>query len=251
VLAAIVTAGAATAADLIEARRDTFLYEKPNKTSSKVFAINLEDQSPYLLRLAADKTSNGYYFVAVPGNSVKGWIYKSYIRRYKQQHPKYRPYSRSLYPHWEDEDGNCRDARQEVLVRDAKGPVTFKDPRECAVSKGTWIDPYSGRSISDPRTIDVDHMVPLKNAHESGAWAWTKERRQQYANDLTYEKHLLAVSASENRRKSDRGPDKYMPPNASFHCDYVRAWVHVKQHWQLEMTEAEGGKVQEILDRCR
>jgi len=93
-------------------------------------------------------------------------------------------------------------------------------------------------------------MVPLKNAHESGAWAWTKERRRQYANYLAFEKHLIAVSASENRRKGEKGPDRYMPPHKTFHCEYIWAWAKVKEDWQLEMTEAEGRKVQETLDAC-
>lgn len=57
--------------------------------------------------------------------------------------------------------------------------------------------------------------------------------------------------ASGNRRKANKGPDQYLPPDASFHCEYVRARVEVKQGWQLEMTEAEGFKVQTVLNGCR
>ena len=82
------------------------------------------------------------------------------------------------------------------------------------------------------------------------AWTWSAERKKQYANYLTYEKHLLAVSASENRKKGDKGPDRYMPPNAAYHCEYVKVWTQIKRDWELEMTEAEGETVQQILDSC-
>lgn len=93
-------------------------------------------------------------------------------------------------------------------------------------------------------------MVPLKNAHESGAWTWSAKRKEEYANYLNYEKHLLAVSASENRKKGDKGPDRYMPPLQAYQCEYVKIWTKIKEDWELEMTEAEGEKVQHMLDSC-
>lgn len=115
---------------------------------------------------------------------------------------------------------------------------------------GTWVDPYSGNTFGNPRQLDVDHMVPLKNAHESGAWAWSAARRRQYANDLSDPAHLLAVSASENRRKGAKGPDGYLPPATAFHCDYVRAWIRIKERWELTMTEDEGTTIDAVLRNC-
>jgi hypothetical protein len=100
------------------------------------------------------------------------------------------------------------------------------------------------------KQLDVDRLVPLKNAHDSGAWAWSAARRREYANYLKFNRHLLAVSASENRKKGDKGPDRYMPPRKEYHCEYVRTWVKIKADWELEMTEAEGEAVQKILESC-
>jgi hypothetical protein len=96
--------------------------------------------------------------------------------------------------------------------------VFFADAGECRVGGGVWRDPYTGQTFSDPREIDIDHMVPLKNAHQSGGWAWDPDRRRQYANNLTYRWHLVAVSRAANRSKGDRSPDQWKPEDPAFWC---------------------------------
>jgi hypothetical protein len=171
---------------------------------------------------------------------------------YRSPHPKFVPYKRALYRHWVDEDGDCQNTRTEVLIRDDDDEaVEFKGQKTCDVLRGTWFDPYTGNPIREAKQLDVDRLVPLKNAHDSGAWAWSAARRREYANYLKFNRHLLAVSASENRKKGDKGPDRYMPPRKEYHCEYVRTWVKIKADWELEMTEAEGEAVQKILESCR
>jgi hypothetical protein len=63
-------------------------------------------------------------------------------------------------------------------------------------------------------------VVPLGNAHVSGGWAWPKERREAYANDLEHPEHLLAVKDSLNQTKGDKSPDKWKPPRQEFWCEY-------------------------------
>ncbi|TAM48246.1 MAG: HNH endonuclease [Gammaproteobacteria bacterium] len=237
-------------ADYLEVRRETAVYKEPSKKSEKLVTVDPAERSPYLLKLASGAKTKGYYQVNLPGANEKGWIYQSYVRRYKGQHPGYVAYKRTFYKHWIDEDGDCQDTRQEVLIRDADAKVAYQDEDHCKVEASAWKDPYTGKTFTNPKDLDVDHVVPLKNAHESGAWTWSAERKKQYANYLQYEKHLLAVSASENRKKADKGPDRYMPPNAAYHCEYVRIWTKIKRDWELEMTEAEGEKVQQILENC-
>jgi hypothetical protein len=61
---------------------------------------------------------------------------------------------------------------------------------------------------------------------------------------------LLAVKASENRRKADKGPDRHMPPDEAYRCDYVRTWVKIKRNWNLSMTGAERNAVDRVLSGC-
>lgn len=159
-------------------------------------------------------------------------------------------YSRSQYRHWIDSDRNCRDTRQEVLIRDSFS-ADFLPENECRVVSGLWHDPYSDQTFTDPKKLDVDHMVPLKNAHESGASEWNREKKKAYANYLGYKDHLIAVSARENRRKGARGPEEYKPPNLEFHCQYAEAWSSVKQAWGLSSTPEERAALLEMLRTCK
>lgn len=253
VLAAVLisVSAQATGAEYVEVRREAAVYAEPDKRSTKIAELSpAEREGPRVLALVSMTRRNGYYPVRLAGQPEQGWIYKTYVRRHPGLAPKYVPYRRSLYRHWIDADGDCQDTRQEVLVRDATGEVYFRPPRRCVVVRGRWRDPYTGESFREPRQLDVDHVVPLKNAHESGAWAWSKEKRQEYANFLAYRQHLLAVKGSENRKKGDKGPDRYLPPDGAFHCEYVRIWSEIKRDWGLEMTESERQAVQQVLASC-
>ena len=238
-------------ADQLEVRNLAAIYTEPDRHSEEIVKLDPSTrQGPYLIKLLSDEKSNGFYHVRVPGKAEEGWVYKTYVRRVHGQHPAYIPYDRTMYRHWIKLKGSCQDTRNRVLVRDATGKIKYSDPDECKVAGGIWRDPYSGATIRETKQIDIDHMVPLKNAHESGAWTWSAEKKKEYANYLEYEHHLLAVSASENRRKSDRGPDKYLPPLPSYRCTYVKDWIKIKNDWELEMSDAEQETVDKILAQC-
>jgi len=160
-------------------------------------------------------------------------------------------YKRSLYRHWVDADHDCQDTRQEVLIRDSAPDKLKLSPNGCRVLRGEWYDPYTDVIFTDPRRLDVDHLIPLKNAHFSGAASWSKEKKRAYANHLDYYLHLIPVSASENRKKGARGPEGYMPPNEYFHCRYVEAWSAVKLAWGLSSTPSEREAVSGALKGCR
>jgi len=239
-------------ADTLEVRRSANIYSEPGRGSDVLLHIDpAAEAAPYLLTLTESDKTNGYYHVRLRGQTTQGWIYKTLVRRYAGPHPDYIRYKRSLYRHWVDDDGDCQNTRAEVLIRDDDDHrVQFKTSRHCVVKSGTWLDPYTSSTFTSAGKIDVDHVVPLKNAHESGGWAWSNDKRRRYANFIDSPGHLLAVSATENRRKGAKGPDQYLPPNADYHCEYVALWIRIKRDWELEMTEAEGVAVQRVQDRC-
>jgi hypothetical protein len=142
-------------------------------------------------------------------------------------------YVRSHWGRWNDPDKNCQDTRQEVLVAEGEDLVFSDDG--CKVLSGTWNCPYTGEVFTNPRKLDIDHMVPLKAAHTAGGWEWERERKKAYFNDQSYEHHLVAVSLSANRSKGSKTPMEWMPKNKAHHCDYLRAWATVKKNWRLEM----------------
>ena len=150
-------------------------------------------------------------------------------------------YDRALFNHWIDADNDCQDARAEVLTRDSKSPVT----KSCRVTVGRWLSWYDGTEITEASKIDIDHMVPLKEAWESGAWLWTASQREAYANDLGFVGSLTAVSASSNRSKSASDPAEWLPRYEQ--CRYAQDWVAVKYRWQLTIDRSEQQVLQKLL----
>ena len=158
-------------------------------------------------------------------------------------------YIRELFPHWKDLDGDSCDTREEVLIRDSLTKVQV-DPFGCEVVAGDWLSPYDGARWSDKGNIDIDHVVALKEAWDSGAWAWTTAQRTLYANDLSDARTLLAVTDSVNQSKSDKDPSNWLPPLASYHCTYISDWVSVKARWKLSMDQSEYGRVKKLVESC-
>ena len=159
-------------------------------------------------------------------------------------------YDRSDWKHWLDEDGDCQDARQEVLIEESLEPVTFETDRKCRVETGQWWAPHLGHHLGNPSHIDVDHHVPLKNAHLSGGWAWSPAEKERYANYLGEEDHLVAISSRHNRSKGARGPEEWAPPDNALWCHYASDWAEIKERWSLTMTPVESEIVMDMLGTC-
>nr|WP_161556009.1 HNH endonuclease family protein [Mangrovicoccus ximenensis] len=114
---------------------------------------------------------------------------------------------------------------------------------------GRWLDPYTGRTYTDDDDIDIDHVIPKKWAWEHGAWRWSPEMRSRFAND---NQNLLAVDDSANQSKSDKGPDEWMPPLASYSCDYITLFVALVAKYELQLSPAEDGTYNRIEEEsCR
>ena len=149
------------------------------------------------------------------------------------------PYNRRDWHHWIDADHDCQDTRQEVLIAESEAPVEFTDVRHCKVKRGRWTCPYTGRVVTDPAELDVDHLVPLENANASGGWRWSRSKKESFANDLEHPDALVAVVASANRQKGSKGPDAWLPEGARQRCDYIVAWAAIKSRWALSASSAE------------
>jgi hypothetical protein len=164
-------------------------------------------------------------------------------------------YSRVEFPHWASDaasfgwrepDGSC-DVRDTALIRDGKG---VQIDSECSIMSGTWLDPYTGKVLTDPSGIDIDHVVPLANAWRSGASsaAWSTADREAYTNDP---EALLSTDAGANRTKGDKGPEAWKPPNRKYWCEYARRWIWIKSDWHLSVNPNEKTALNEMLATCK
>lgn len=174
-----------------------------------------------------------------------------------QRHPRIADYRRDAFgPAWADVDDNGCNQRDDVLMRDAVGPIRTAPQGRCQhdVLAGTWVDPYDGVEVTlddlkDPaqaRAIQIDHVVPLAEAWRSGASQWDEQRRRLFANDLDV---LAAATGRTNASKSDHDPAAWRP-RAEYQCDYARRWITVKSTHDLAVDDSERRALSEMLQRC-
>ncbi|MER7763807.1 HNH endonuclease family protein [Streptomyces sp. NPDC097619] len=145
-------------------------------------------------------------------------------------------YRRELYPHWRDDDKNGCSARNDVLIAEAIEAPTVG--AGCALTGGVWHSYYDDTLVAGPSGVDIDHLIPLAEVHDSGGYGWTTERRRRYANDLGSDVTLVGVSARSNRQKADQDPATWMPMPA-VHCRYLGEWVATKHRWGLAVDTVE------------
>jgi len=236
---------------IFEIRRNAIVRVEPDSSSAQIERIEATASNTVDARMVGLERENGFYRIIVPNTDEIGWISKSRGRlRPEEDRDTVQAFDRETYEHWIDEDSDCQDTREEVLIQESVTGVIFASSSECEIVSGNWIDPYSGDTFTDPGDLDVDHMIPLENAHISGGWNWTEDRRRDYANFMDDPDHLIAVSASENRSKGEKGPDEYMPSDDDYHCEYVEDWIRIKRDWGLRMTVNEAEATFRIHFEC-
>ena len=115
---------------------------------------------------------------------------------------------------------------------------------------GSWLSLYDNVSVTAATDLDIDHMVPLAEAWESGGHLWTSDTWTRYANDFDDPRSLIVVTASSNRSKSARDPAQWWPPEGSYQCQYAADWVAVKSCWDLAVDSLEQRALDNALDSC-
>ncbi|MCX4400144.1 HNH endonuclease family protein (plasmid) [Streptomyces sp. NBC_00053] len=157
-------------------------------------------------------------------------------------------YKRDSFKHWIDEDGDSCSTRNEVLLAEAvKAP---EQGARCALTGGEWRSYYDEVTVTAAGKLDIDHMVPLAEAWDSGASKWDADRRMRYANDLGAERSLVAVTAKTNRSKADKDPSEWMPPTQSAKCTYLADWTATKLRWKLSADERERAALETLAKDC-
>lgn len=160
-------------------------------------------------------------------------------------------------------NSNC-DTRNDIL----KESLTMADTKGCTVYRGVYgYDPYTGDldvvwDKSHAASLQVDHMVALKNAWISGANRFSAddavqkgiasepfERREQIANDPL---NLILADGPENQSKSAKDArDWLVPENPEFRCEYSIRQIMVKSKYSLTITTGEKKALNKQLGVCK
>jgi len=154
---------------------------------------------------------------------------------------------------WADVDRNGCDTRNDMLKRDLTN-ITYKvKTRDCVVLTGVLLDRYSGETINFVRgnatsmEVQIDHVIALSNAWQTGAFKLTVLQRTALANDPM---NLFAVKGRLNLQKSDGDAATWLPPLKSFRCAYIAQQIAVKAKYSLWVTAPEKEAMLRILTTC-
>jgi hypothetical protein len=151
---------------------------------------------------------------------------------------------------WQDVDQNGCDTRNDILARDLTALVL---EGSCEVQSGTLLGPFTGLTINFVRgqatssLVQIDHLVALSNAWQTGAQQLSQEQRVALANDPL---NLFAVDGVTNSRKGDGDAATWLPPLKSYRCTYVAKQISVKATYALWVTAAEHDAMTRILSDC-
>ncbi|MBQ3263645.1 hypothetical protein IJH06_00810 [Candidatus Saccharibacteria bacterium] len=169
------------------------------------------------------------------------------------------PYTRSDYGTGWDVSGLDCSIRATILKQTSTIEVQTAS-NGCTVTYGSWVDPYSGATLTGnpyqgdgtANDLDIDHIIPLKYVNAHGGYSWNSNAKVAYGKSVTAMDNgvYLAVSASENRKKSDSGPADYYPSNPDFYCEYSKRWRDVARIYNISMSERDYNKVQGVLVEC-
>jgi len=152
-----------------------------------------------------------------------------------------------------DFDRNGCDTRNDILKRDLTKIVVKEKTKSCVVMSGVLVDPFSGESINFAQgvktssDIQIDHLVALSNAWQTGAFMLTADQRKAFANDPL---NLLAVKGKLNSQKGESDAATWLPPLKSYRCDYVSRQIAVKMKYKLWFTAPEKEAMIRILKTC-
>lgn len=154
---------------------------------------------------------------------------------------------------WKDVNHNGCDTRNDILKRDLKDVIFRDGTHNCVVESGLLTDPYSGEIIQFTKgqissmEVQIDHVVALADAWQTGAFKLSEEKRSELANDPL---NLLAVKGRLNSQKSDGDAATWLPPLKSYRCKYIARQIAVKVKYGLWVKPAEKTAMQNILRKC-
>ncbi len=155
-------------------------------------------------------------------------------------------YSRQDFGYQADLDGDGCFTRAELLMARSLIPVSMDSGSNCRVLRGAWQDAYSGDTLYSSDSVEIDHLVPLKEAFTSGADRWPSERKRIFANTDSLDQ-LVVARASTNHSKGSRDIGAWQPESKQAKIRYALSWARIKVAWELTADAKELGALKAIL----
>ena len=112
---------------------------------------------------------------------------------------------------------------------------------------GHAVSLYTGRQYNSPDDTDMDHMVGLPEAHDSGLCASHPMLRAQFASDPI--NLMLAPPEVTRTQKADKDAADWLPE--SNRCWFANSVVTVRQKYHLTIDQREADALEAVISACR
>ena len=145
---------------------------------------------------------------------------------------------------------NGCDTRNDVLRIQLVDVQIKPGTNGCVVTSGVLNDPYTGTTIEFHRgpgsseEVQIDHVVALSDAWQTGAQQLDEATRRNFANDP---RNLQATLGWINQEKGDSDAASWLPSNSAYRCAFVSRIVDVKAGYGLWVTQAEHDAIARVL----
>ena len=111
---------------------------------------------------------------------------------------------------------------------------------------GRIYGPYEGRDFRSVRQTDIEHIVAISEAHDSGLCAASPRVKGQFARDLL---NLTLASPQVNRDlKGAKDASSWMP--ALNRCWFASRVVEVRRKYGLTIDRSEAAALESVLNGC-
>lgn len=147
---------------------------------------------------------------------------------------------------FEGNTANCRSIKNELLVITSRSPVSYTNPRQCQVRTGEWYDVYTGDTVTVASQVELDHIIPVRYAHNHGGDRWPAQKKFAFANDPA---NLILTGRNQTRRKNDRGPSGWLP-REEYQCAYARQWLELADKYDLQLGARDRSRIVVLQRDC-
>ena len=114
---------------------------------------------------------------------------------------------------------------------------------------GSIYSPYTGQVFEDLKQTNIEHIVAMSEAHDSGLCAATAETRRLFASDLL---NLTLASPEVNQcnkgGKCAKDAAEWLPPLNQ--CWFAARVVEVRRKYHLTINRREADALEHVLAAC-
>jgi len=145
-----------------------------------------------------------------------------------------------------DSNRNCQTDRTYFLAYTSRKPLVFTDRNECAIKRGEWVTDYSKVTVTDPKRLVLEPLIPPKWAWEHGANRWTTKQRQDFLHDYAY---MAVLDPNMAKARGDKGYADWRPFDDT--CKYIELFDEARRMYSLSLFAGEAKRVKELMERCK